>query len=76
MLRFPVPAAGSASLVKIVLALHHKVLPPTIKVTEPLLVLAKGDSPFYLSLEKRPWLSSKGHPRRAACSALGFGGTR
>ena len=68
-------ASGSASLVKTVLALHHKVFPPTIKVTEPLPVLAKGDSPFYLSLDKRPWLSSKGHPRRAACSALGFGGT-
>ncbi len=68
-------AAGSAALVKAALALHHKVFPPTIKVEEPLPILAKGDSPFYLSLEKRPWLSPAGHPRRAACSALGFGGT-
>jgi len=68
-------AAGSAALVKAVMALHHKVFPPTIKVEEPLPILAKGDSPFYLSLEKRPWLSPEGHPRRAACSALGFGGT-
>jgi acyl transferase domain-containing protein/NAD(P)-dependent dehydrogenase (short-subunit alcohol dehydrogenase family) len=68
-------AAGSAALVKAAMALHHKVLPPTIKVEEPLPILAAGDSPFYLSLEKRPWLSPEGHPRRAACSALGFGGT-
>ncbi|NNN05017.1 MAG: acyltransferase domain-containing protein, partial [Elusimicrobia bacterium] len=68
-------AAGSAALVKTVMALHHKVFPPTIKVEEPLPILAKGDSPFYLSLEKRPWLAPAGHPRRAACSALGFGGT-
>ncbi|MFI5349661.1 MAG: beta-ketoacyl synthase N-terminal-like domain-containing protein, partial [Elusimicrobiota bacterium] len=68
-------AAGSAALVKTALALHHKVFPPTIKVTEPLPILATGESPFYLSLEKRPWLSPEGHPRRAACSALGFGGT-
>jgi acyl transferase domain-containing protein/NAD(P)-dependent dehydrogenase (short-subunit alcohol dehydrogenase family) len=68
-------AAGSAALVKAVMALHHKVFPPTIKVDEPLPILAQGDSPFYLSLEKRPWLSPEGHPRRAACSALGFGGT-
>ncbi len=68
-------AAGSAALVKTAMALHHKVFPPTIKVTEPLPVLASGESPFYLSLEKRPWLSPEGHPRRAACSALGFGGT-
>jgi acyl transferase domain-containing protein/NADP-dependent 3-hydroxy acid dehydrogenase YdfG len=66
-------AAGSAALVKTVMALHHKVFPPTIKVTEPLKVIA--DSPLYLSLEKRPWMSPEGHPRRAACSALGFGGT-
>ncbi|MDE2144253.1 MAG: beta-ketoacyl synthase, partial [Elusimicrobia bacterium] len=66
-------AAGSAALVKAVMALHHKVLPPTIKVTEPLKVLE--NSPLYLSLEKRPWAAPEGHPRRAACSALGFGGT-
>ncbi|MFI5363300.1 MAG: SDR family NAD(P)-dependent oxidoreductase, partial [Elusimicrobiota bacterium] len=68
-------AAGSAALVKAAMALHNKVLPPTIKVEEPLPIIAAGDSPFYLNLEKRPWLSPKGHPRRAACSALGFGGT-
>jgi len=68
-------AAGSAALVKAVMALHHKVFPPTIKVENPLPILAHGDSPFYLSLEKRPWLQPEGHPRRAACSALGFGGT-
>ncbi|MFI5344999.1 MAG: SDR family NAD(P)-dependent oxidoreductase [Elusimicrobiota bacterium] len=66
-------AAGSAALVKTVMALHHKVLPPTIKVSEPLKVLE--NSPLYLSLEKRPWPAPEGHPRRAACSALGFGGT-
>ncbi|MDE2491110.1 MAG: acyltransferase domain-containing protein, partial [Elusimicrobia bacterium] len=68
-------AAGSAALIKAVLALRHKVYPPTIKVSEPLPILAGGESPFYLSLEKRPWTSPKGHPRRAAASALGFGGT-
>ena len=68
-------AAGSAAFIKAAMALRHKVLPPTIKVTEPLPILASGETPFYLSLEKRPWMASKDHPRRAACSALGFGGT-
>ncbi|UPT75509.1 MAG: acyltransferase domain-containing protein [Elusimicrobiota bacterium] len=68
-------AAGAAAFVKAAMALRHKVYPPTLKVTEPLPILAKGDVPFYLSLEKRPWLAPKGHPRRAAISALGFGGT-
>jgi acyl transferase domain-containing protein/acyl carrier protein/NAD(P)-dependent dehydrogenase (short-subunit alcohol dehydrogenase family) len=68
-------AAGSAAFIKAAMALRHKVLPPTLKVTEPLPILAGGETPFYLSLEKRPWMASKEHPRRAACSALGFGGT-
>ena len=68
-------AAGAAGLIKAALALHHKVLPPTIKVREPIEPLATGTSPFYLSTEARPWLSSPGHPRRAAVSAFGFGGS-
>jgi len=68
-------AAGAAAFIKAAMALRHKVLPPTLKVTEPLPILAGGTTPFYLSLEKRPWMASKDHPRRAACSALGFGGT-
>ncbi|PIR16455.1 MAG: hypothetical protein COV48_09740, partial [Elusimicrobia bacterium CG11_big_fil_rev_8_21_14_0_20_64_6] len=68
-------ASGSAAFIKAAMALRHKVLPPTIKVSEPHPILASGQTPFYLSLEKRPWMASKDHPRRAACSALGFGGT-
>ncbi|HEX3477702.1 MAG TPA: SDR family oxidoreductase [Kofleriaceae bacterium] len=66
-------AAGSASLLKAVTALHHGVLPPTIKVTAPAAALA--GSPFYLNTRTRPWIRGGGHPRRAAVSALGFGGT-
>jgi len=68
-------AAGSAGLIKAVLALHHKVIPPTIKVKQPLREVSEGHSPFYLTTHKRPWLSRAGHPRRAAVSALGFGGS-
>ncbi|MEK7233025.1 MAG: SDR family NAD(P)-dependent oxidoreductase [Elusimicrobiota bacterium] len=68
-------ASGACAVVKAAMALRHKVLPPTLKVTEPLPILADGETPFYLSLEKRPWMASKDHPRRAGCSALGFGGT-
>ncbi|MCM2265793.1 MAG: acyltransferase domain-containing protein, partial [Desulfuromonadales bacterium] len=68
-------AAGSAGLIKAALALHHKVIPPTIKVKQPLREVSEGRSPFYLTTRKRPWLSRNGHPRRAAVSALGFGGS-
>jgi polyketide-type polyunsaturated fatty acid synthase PfaA len=68
-------AAGSAGLIKAALALHHKVLPPTTKVEQPMERLAQDRSPFYLNTQARPWLSQGGHPRRAAVSAFGFGGS-
>jgi len=68
-------AAGIAGLIKTAMALHHKVLPPTIKVEKPASPLESGETPFYVNTEKRPWLSSTEHPRRAAVSAFGFGGS-
>ncbi len=68
-------AAGVAGVMKAALALKYKVLPPTLKVTEPLDELGNGNSPFYVNTTKRPWLSSADHPRRAAVSAFGFGGS-
>ncbi|MBM3982609.1 MAG: acyltransferase domain-containing protein, partial [Planctomycetes bacterium] len=68
-------AAGAASLIKAALALYNKVLPPTLKVTRPVEPLRAADSPFYVSTEMRPWLPRREHPRRAALSAFGFGGS-
>jgi acyl transferase domain-containing protein len=68
-------AAGAAGLIKASLALHHKVLPPTIKVNRPLPEVSAGGSPFYVNAGVRPWLPRADHPRRAAVSALGFGGS-
>lgn len=65
-------AAGIASLIKASLALHHKVLPPTINVAQPNPKLKIESSPLYLNTETRPWLQS---PRRAGVSSFGFGGT-
>lgn len=67
--------AGTAGLVKAVLALHHKVLPPHVGVENPLDPIAADDSPVYLLNEARPWLSDNGAPRRAGVSSFGFGGT-
>ncbi|MFI5455292.1 MAG: SDR family NAD(P)-dependent oxidoreductase [Isosphaerales bacterium] len=68
-------AAGAAGLIKAALALYHKVVPPTSKVRRPIGRLADGSSPFYVNTESRPWLPDPGHPRRAAVSAFGFGGS-
>ncbi|QHS12831.1 type I polyketide synthase [Shewanella sp. Arc9-LZ] len=68
--------AGTAGVIKAALALHHKVLPPTINVSKPNPKLNIQDSPFYLNTETRPWLPRADNtPRRAGISAFGFGGT-
>ena len=68
-------AAGAAGLIKAALALHHKVLPATIKVSEPNPNLDIDASPFYLNTETRPWLRANNQPRRSGVSAFGFGGS-
>ncbi|MEV6823805.1 beta-ketoacyl synthase N-terminal-like domain-containing protein [Amycolatopsis sp. NPDC051102] len=67
--------AGAAGLLKAVLALHHQVLPPTIKVTRPNPALGLTGSPFRVNTETRPWIRGSAHPRRASVSSFGFGGT-
>ena len=68
-------AAGAAGLFKVVMALHHKALPPTIKIDAPNPALELDDSPFYLNTEARPWIRRGDHPRRAGVSSFGFGGS-
>ncbi|WP_438490158.1 SDR family NAD(P)-dependent oxidoreductase [Streptomyces sp. S186] len=68
-------AAGVAGMIKAVLALHHKVLPPTINVDTPNPAATAENSPLYLNTTARPWVrdASRG-VRRAGVSAFGFGG--
>ena len=74
MISHCIPAAGVASLIKMSLALHHKVLPPTLcdEVNPELDVEA---TPFYINTQTAPWIGRLGVPRRAAVNAFGFGGT-
>jgi len=62
-------------MVKAALALHQRVLPPTAKVEQPNPKMGFDASPFYLNTRARPWVRSDDHPRRAAVSAFGFGGS-
>lgn len=64
-------AAGAVSLMKVVMALNNKVLPPTIKVDNPVDV---SDTAFYISADSRPWFKKNEMPRRASVSSFGFGG--
>lgn len=68
-------AAGAASLIKTALALHHKILPPTINISQPNPKFEMADSPFYLNTEVKPWIQEGTALRRAGVSSFGFGGT-
>ncbi len=68
-------AAGVAGLIKVIMAVHHKALPPTIKVERPDPAMEVEKSPFYLNTAARPWIRDGRHPRRGSVSSFGFGGT-
>ena len=67
-------AAGLAGLVKAALCLKHRGFPPlaNFKVANPALDLADGR--FELPTRAQAWRTTD-HPRRAAVSSFGFGGT-
>lgn len=68
--------AGAAGLVKTVLSLHDKVIPPSIHSKKPTEEIDWDNTPFYLTTELADWPKrDDGEPRRAAISAFGFGGT-
>ncbi len=66
-------ASGVASLVKTVLALEHRELPPTLHYEQPNPSIPFGETPFYVSARLAPWQSHG--PRRAGVTSLGVGGT-
>jgi acyl transferase domain-containing protein/acyl carrier protein len=67
-------AAGSASLIKTIEALKHKVIPPTLHFRRPNPQIDLAESPFYVNNTAIEWTSDSS-PRRAGVSSLGIGGT-
>ena len=68
-------AAGAAGLLKAALALHNKVLPPSVHCEHPSPDIDFTHSPLYVNTELKPWNVPPDTPRRAGVSAFGFGGT-
>jgi acyl transferase domain-containing protein/NAD(P)-dependent dehydrogenase (short-subunit alcohol dehydrogenase family) len=68
-------AAGAAGLLKAALALHHKVLPPSVHCDRPNPEIDFAHSPLYVNTELKPWEIPADGVRRAGLSAFGFGGT-
>lgn len=67
-------AAGMAGMIKVVMALKNKVLPPTINCEDENPKCDFEHSPFYVNKAAKAWESTDS-PRRAAVSSFGIGGT-
>ncbi|RCX20929.1 thioester reductase-like protein [Anaerobacterium chartisolvens] len=65
-------AAGVVGLIKTVIALKKKLIPPTLHFKMPNPKIGFESSPFYVNSELKEW---QGSPLRAGVSSFGFGGT-
>ncbi|MCP4261660.1 MAG: amino acid adenylation domain-containing protein, partial [Planctomycetes bacterium] len=68
-------AAGVAGLIKSVLSLKHKMLPPSLHFEQPNPKIDFANSPFFVNNTLSEWKSDGAHPRRCGVSAFGLGGT-
>ncbi|MBW7921142.1 MAG: acyltransferase domain-containing protein [Rubellimicrobium sp.] len=67
-------AAGAASLIKTVLALQHRQIPPSLGYEKPNPAIPFDGSPFAVADRLLPW-PERDHPPRAGVNSLGVGGT-
>jgi len=67
-------AAGAAGLLKVLLAMRHKAIPPIANHRNASPRLGLEQSPFRILNKTEPWAAPSGRPRRAAISGFGFGG--
>lgn len=67
-------AAGVTGMIKTILSLQHKKIPPTLHFEKPNPKIDFANSPFYPVTSVIDWSVKEG-PRRAGVSAFGVGGT-
>ena len=68
-------AAGMAGILKSVMALHHRTIPPSANFETPNPTVDWSNIPFFVPTAPLEWPRPAAHPRRAGVSAFGFGGT-
>jgi len=71
----PQMAAGVTSIIKVLLSLKHKKIPPTINYQNTNENIILDGSPFYINTELQDWKVKEGTKRCAAVSSFGFSGT-
>jgi iturin family lipopeptide synthetase A len=67
-------ASGVAGLIKTVLALKHKQIPPSLHFKNPNKAIDFANSPFYINTKLQNWKQGD-TPLRAGVSSFGIGGT-
>jgi len=67
-------AAGVTGLIKTLLSLHHKYIPPSLNYETPNPKIDFDNSPFYVNTTLKKWEQDQ-LPRRAGVSSFGIGGT-
>jgi acyl transferase domain-containing protein len=68
-------AAGIAGLIKVLLSMRHRLLPPSLHFEGSNEQIDFEASPFYLNTRLREWRGESGLPLRAAVSSFGHSGT-
>lgn len=63
-------AAGALGLLKGILAVSHRVLPPSVTPVDDTFRLHEPEQAYYWVQEARPWIASSTRPRRLAVSTL------
>lgn len=68
-------ASGIAGIIKTVLSLYHRIIPPSQEAERPTDLLKQIETPFYLNMAPRPWIhNDQGLPRRAAVTSMTYTG--
>ncbi|WP_232513635.1 type I polyketide synthase, partial [Burkholderia humptydooensis] len=68
-------AAGIAGLLKVVLSLRHRTIPPTLHCESVNEHIDLARSPFHVPRVAQAWRTADGAPRMACVSSFGFSGT-
>ncbi len=68
-------AAGMAGIIKTILALKYRKLPPSLNFETRNEKIDFDSSPFYVNTKLCDWETAEGIPRRAGVSCFGVGGT-
>ncbi len=68
-------AGGVIGLIKTVLSMQHRLIPPSINYDRPHPEIDFGASPFYVVSTLTKWEPEEQRPLRAGVSSLGLGGT-